>query len=477
MTDSRLAIVVLAAGQGTRMKSSRPKVLHELAGVPLLGHVLATARELQAAHVVTVVRHERDLVAAAVAEFLPDAIVVDQDDIPGTGRAVEVAVEALPRDFDGDVVVVSGDVPLLDAGTLTGLLQAHRGAAAAATLLSAIVDDATGYGRVVRDADGSLARIVEHGDATDDERAIGEINSGTYVFTVSALRAQLPALGTGNAQGERYLTDVIGLLRAAGQPVEAVPAPDAWVVEGVNDRVQLARAAARLNAMIVRGWQLAGVTVHDPATTWIDLRATLAEDVEILPNTHIAGATTIARGARIGPDTTLLDCEVGEGAVVKRADATLAVIGARATVGPFAYLRPGTELGEDGKIGTYVETKNAKIGRGAKVPHLSYIGDATIGEGTNIGAGAITANYDDVQKHSTTIGRHVHTGTHNSFVAPVTIGDGAKIGAGTTVRRDVPPGALAVSLAQQKVVEGWTQRNRAGTDSARAADEAASQHE
>jgi bifunctional UDP-N-acetylglucosamine pyrophosphorylase/glucosamine-1-phosphate N-acetyltransferase len=455
MTDSRLAIVVLAAGQGTRMKSSRPKVLHDLAGVPLLGHVLATARELSAAHVVTVVRHERDLVAAAVAEFLPEALVVDQDDIPGTGRAVEVAVSALPDDFDGDVVVISGDVPLLDAGTIAGLLEAHRRATAAATLLSAIVDDATGYGRIVRDADGALMRIVEHGDATDDERAITEVNSGTYVFTVSSLRAQLPQLATANAQGERYLTDVVGLLRSSGAPVEAVPAPDAWIVEGINDRVQLARAAGRLNAMIVRGWQLAGVTVHDPGSTWIDLRATLAEDVELLPNTHISGSTTVARGARIGPDTTLLDCEVGEDAVIKRTDATLAVIGRGATVGPFAYLRPGTELGEGGKIGTYVETKNAKIGAGSKVPHLSYIGDATIGEGTNIGAGAITANYDGVSKHPTTIGANVHTGVHNAFVAPVTIGDGATVGAGAVVRKDVPPNALALSVAPQRNVEDW----------------------
>jgi bifunctional UDP-N-acetylglucosamine pyrophosphorylase/glucosamine-1-phosphate N-acetyltransferase len=250
-----------------------------------------------------------------------------------------------------------------------------------------------------------------------------------------------------------------------------VPAPDAWIVEGINDRVQLARAAARLNAMIVRGWQLAGVTVHDPGSTWIDLRATLAEDVELLPNTHISGSTTVARGARIGPDTTLLDCEVGEDAVVKRTDATLAVIGKGATVGPFAYLRPGTELGEGGKIGTYVETKNAKIGAGSKVPHLSYIGDTTIGEGTNIGAGAITANYDGFTKHATTIGSHVHTGTHNSFVAPVTIGDDATIGAGTVVRRDVPPGALAVSVAQLKIAEGWTERHRASARAAKDAQE------
>jgi bifunctional UDP-N-acetylglucosamine pyrophosphorylase/glucosamine-1-phosphate N-acetyltransferase len=469
MTDSRLAIVVLAAGQGTRMKSSRPKVLHELAGIPLLGHVLATARELDAAHVLTVVRHERDRVAAAVGELLPEAVVVDQDEVPGTGRAVEVAVQALPDEFDGDVVVVSGDVPLLDAGTLSGLIAAHRGAAAAATLLSAVVDDATGYGRVVRDPDGSLSRIVEHADAGEDELSITEINSGTYVFTVAALRTQLPRLGESNAQGERYLTDVIGLLRQAGETVAAVPAADAWVVEGVNDRVQLARAAGRLNAMIVRGWQLAGVTVHDPATTWIDLRATLAEDVELLPGTHIAGATTIARGAVVGPQTTLRDCEVGEGATVSRTDATLAVIGAGASVGPFAYLRPGTELAADGKIGTFVETKNAKIGAGSKVPHLSYIGDTTVGEGSNIGAGTITANYDGVNKHSTVVGSHVRTGSHNVFVAPVRIGDGAYTGAGTVVRKDVPSGSLAVNAAPQRNIEGWVAAHRPGTAAAAAA--------
>ena len=469
MSDPRLAVVVLAAGQGTRMRSSRAKVLHPLAGVPLIGHVLATARELDAAHVVAVVRHQREEVAATIAELMPDALVVDQDEIPGTGRAVEVGVSALPADFDGEVVVVSGDVPLLDAQTLRELIDAHRGVSAAATLLSAVVDDATGYGRVVRDADGELLRIVEQKDAVDDELGIREINSGTYVFGAAALRAELPRLSVDNAQGERYLTDVIAALRAAGSAVAAVPVSDAWLVEGVNDRVQLSAAAQRLNAMIVRGWQMAGVTVHDPETTWIDIRATLAEDVEILPGTHIAGATAVASGARIGPQTTLLDCEVGEDAVVVRTDATLAVIGPRATVGPFAYLRPGTDLAEGGKIGTFVETKNAKIGVGSKVPHLSYVGDTEIGEHTNIGAGAITANYDDIAKHRTTIGSHVHTGSHNVFVAPVTLGDGAKTGAGAVVRKDVPAGALAMTVAPQRNIEGWVEKNRAGTDSARVA--------
>jgi bifunctional UDP-N-acetylglucosamine pyrophosphorylase / glucosamine-1-phosphate N-acetyltransferase len=473
MIDSRLAVVVMAAGQGTRMRSATPKVLHRIAGVPIVGHVLATARELGAAHVVAVVRHERERVAAAIGELLPEAVVVDQDDVPGTGRAAEAGLGALPDDFDGEVVVVSGDVPLLDVATLRALVDAHRAASAAATILSAVLDDATGYGRVVRGADGGVDRIVEHKDAGPDELALGEINSGTYVFRAADLREQLAHVTTANAQGEKYLTDVVGLLRGDGRTVAAVPVAEPWLVAGVNDRVQLAESAARLNAMIVRGWQLAGVTVHDPATTWIDLTATLAEDVEVWPNTRIAGATTIARDAVVGPDTTLVDTEVGVGARVVRTDATLAVIGDGATVGPFAYLRPGTELAKDGKIGTFVETKNAKIGEGSKVPHLSYIGDTTVGVGSNIGAGTITANYDGVEKHATVVGSHVRTGSHNVFAAPVRIGDGAYTGAGTVVRKDVPAGSLAISVAPQRNMAGWVEQKRPGTAAASAAAAAA----
>ncbi len=469
MTDQNLAVIVLAAGEGTRMRSSIPKVLHTLAGVPLVGHVLATARELHPAHVIAVVRHERDLVAAAIGSILPEAVIVDQDEISGTGRAVEVGLGALPKGFEGDVVVVSGDVPLLDAATLGRLLEAHRAHQAAATLLSAVLDDATGYGRVIRDADGLVDRIVEQKDANESELGITEINSGSYVFSIRPLRDELPRVGTGNAQGEKYLTDVVALMRSSGKTVEAVPVGQSWIVGGVNDRVQLAEAAARLNALIVRGWQLAGVTVHDPATTWIDLAATIAEDVEILPGTQIKGATKIERGAIVGPDTTLVDCEIGENAVVKRTDATLAVVGKGASVGPFAYLRPNTILGENGKIGTFVETKNSTIGFGSKVPHLSYIGDTEVGVQSNIGAGTITANYDGVNKHRTTVGSHVRTSSHNVFVAPVRIGDGAYTGAGTVVRKDVPAGALAISVAPQRNMMGWVEEKRAGTAAAEAA--------
>ena len=474
MPDRNLAIVILAAGQGTRMKSKTPKLLHTIAGVPIVGHVLATARSLDAHHVVAVVRHERDRLVEVISRELPESIIVDQDDVPGTGRAVEQAVDALPADFDGDLLVVNGDVPLLDAGTLRTLIARHREAGVAATILSTVLDDPTGYGRIARRADGALDYIVEQKDASDDERAITEINAGVYLFALEALRAQLAHLTTTNAQGEKYLTDVIGLLRRAGGEVAAIPVADSWIVEGVNDRAQLSAQAARLNALIVRGWQLEGVTVHDPATTWIDLTAKLAPDVTIKPGTQILGATVIETGATIGPDTTLVDCEIGEGAEVKRTDATLAVIGPRASVGPFSFLRPGTYLDEEGKIGTFVETKNARIGAHSKVPHLSYVGDAEIGVASNIGAGSIFANYDGVNKHSSRIGSHVRTGSHGVFVAPITIGDGAYTGAGTVVRKDVPAGALAINVAPQRNMAGWVEAHRPGTAAAEAAAKASS---
>lgn len=474
--DPRLAVVILAAGQGTRMKSQVPKVLHRIGGRPLVGHVLDVARDLAPSHVVVVVRHERDQVADAVLGISPEVVVVDQDEIPGTGRAVEVALDALP-DFDGDVLVLSGDVPLLDADTLAAFVAEHRGASAGATLMTAVLGDPAGYGRVIRESDGSVARIVEQKDASAEEAAVAEVNAGIYVFAAASLRTHLPAIGTANAQAEKYLTDIVALVRQAGGRVAASVAADVSVTSGVNDRVQLSEVGRLLNARTVRRWQLAGATILDPATTWIDVTATLAPDVTVLPNTHILRATVVGEGATVGPDTSLVDCEVGEGATVTRTDATLAVIGAGATVGPFAYLRPGTQLGERGKIGTFVETKNSTIGAGSKVPHLSYIGDTTIGRRVNLGAGAITANYDDVAKHRTEIGDEVHSGSHNVFVAPVRIGDGAKTGAGAVIRKDVPPGALALSVAPQRNVEGWVENNRPGTGAAEAAARARSAQE
>jgi len=462
-----LAVVVLAAGRGTRMRSARPKVLHELAGLPMLAHVLRTAQGLEPAHLAVVVRHERDAVAAAVAEHAPEALLVDQDEVAGTGRALEVAVQALGG-FEGDVLVLSGDVPGTGAPTLDPLLRAHREGGHSVTIVTARPADPSGYGRVIRDGQGLVERIVEHRDASDAQRAVDEINAGVYLFRTDGLAARLAALSGGNAQGERYLTDVVAALRTEGHRVGAVET-SVDQVAGVNDRAQLAAAARRMNDAIVLRHQLAGVTVLDPLTTWIDATVTLAEDVEVRANTQLLRATTAGAGAVIGPDTTLVDCEVGERARVNRTDGTLAVIGAEAQVGPFAYLRAGTVLHAGGKIGTFVETKNAEIGAGSKVPHLSYIGDTVVGERSNIGANTITANYDGVHKHRTVVGSAVRTGSHNVFVAPVVIGDGVYTGAGTVVRKDVPPGALALNVAPQRNIQGWVETNRPGTDAARTA--------
>ena len=412
-----------------------------------------------------VVRHERDLVADVVVDIAPEIVVVDQDEIPGTGRAVEMALAQVP-DFGGDVLVLSGDVPLLDDETLAHLIRTHRESGAAATVLSAVVGDATGYGRVIRDSAGGVQRIVEQKDATDDEAAVSEINAGVYVFQAAPLRAHISLVGTANAQGERYLTDVVALMRDSRLPVGVSQATDAAAALGVNDRVQLSEAARLLNARTVRRWQLEGATILDPATTWIDVTASLAADVTVLPE-HAHPPGHLDRRGR--DDRTRHEPRRLRGrrnASVTRTDATLAVIGAGATVGPFAYLRPGTYLGDRGKIGTFVETKNSTIGERSKVPHLSYIGDTTIGTGVNLGAGAITANYDDVTKHRTEIGDEVHSGSHNVFVAPVRIGAGAKTGAGAVIRKDVPAGALALSVAPQRNVEGWVETNRPGTAAA-----------
>lgn len=471
-TPRPAAVVVLAAGEGTRMRSATPKVLHELAGRSLLAHAMVTARALDPVRLAVVVRHERDRVAEHARQVDPGVRVVDQDEIPGTGRAVQCALEALDADglADGPVVVTAGDTPLLDAGTLGELLTAHVVDGNAVTVLTAEVADPTGYGRILREpATGQVLGVVEEKDATDEQRAITEINTSVYVFDAAVLRDALTRVDRNNAQQEVYLTDVLGIARADGRVVRAVRTDDPMLVEGVNDRVQLAALRAELNRRLLEDWMRAGVTVVDPATTWVDVDVELARDVTLLPNTQLHGATSVGEGATIGPDTTLTDVVVGAGASVVRTHGVQARLGPGASVGPFAYLRPGTVLGAKGKIGTFVETKNADIGAGSKVPHLSYVGDATIGEHTNIGAASVFVNYDGVAKHHTRIGSHARTGSDNMFVAPVTVGDGAYTGAGTVVRRDVPPGALAVSGGPQRNVERWVLRRRAGTASAEAA--------
>jgi bifunctional UDP-N-acetylglucosamine pyrophosphorylase/glucosamine-1-phosphate N-acetyltransferase len=462
------AVIVLAAGAGTRMKSRTPKILHEIGGRSMVGHALLAARSIDPRQLAVVVRHERDLVARHLTDVDPAAVIVDQDDVPGTGRAVEVALQALDAEqhLTGTVVVTYGDVPLLSGGLLAELVATHERDANAVTVLTAVLEDATGYGRILRGEDGTVTGIREHKDASEAERLIREVNSGIYAFDAAVLRDALVHVTTDNSQGEKYLTDVLALARRAGGRVAAVVTTDRWQVEGANDRVQLAALGAELNRRVVDAWMRAGVTVVDPSTTWIDSSVTLDEDVRLLPNTQLHGATSIARDAVIGPDTTLTDVTVGEGAKVVRTHGSGAVIGPDAAVGPFTFLRPGTVLGESGKIGAFYETKNVSIGRGSKLSHLGYAGDAEIGEDTNIGCGNITANYDGEKKHRTVIGSGVRTGSNTVFVAPVTVGDGAYSGAGAVIRKDVPAGALVLTVAAQRNTEGWVQANRPGSRSA-----------
>lgn len=469
MTSSALAVVVLAAGQGTRMKSERPKVLHELSGVPLIGHVLSTAKALEPDHIVVVLRHHKEQVQEVVEEYVPDALVVEQDEIPGTGRALEVALAGLPASFSGAIVVVSGDVPLLDSDTLRAVIGHHLDVSAHATLVTTVLENPFGYGRVVRLADGSVDKVVEQTDLDASQHEITEVNAGSYVFERAAVTTALAAVSTHNSQGEKYLTDVAEQISTTGGVVTAVRVEDSWLLQGINDRAQLGDVQQVLNQMIVRGWQKEGVTVHDPASCVIELGVHLESDVEILPGVQLRGSTRVESGAVVGPDSTLVDTSVGAGATVVRTHAEGAEIHAGASVGPFSFLRPGAVVGADGKVGAFVEIKNSTLRAGAKVPHLSYIGDADIGEGTNIGAGAITANYDGVTKHRTVIGAHARTGSHTVFVAPVEVGDGAYTAAGAVIRRDVPPGSLAMNVSQQRNLEGWVEANREGTPAASAA--------
>jgi len=467
---SPAAVIVLAAGAGTRMKSSTPKVLHTIAGRTLVHHALEAARQVAPERIVVVVRHERDQVAAHIADIAPEAVVADQDEIPGTGRAVHCALDAWDGPpASGTILVTSGDVPLIEGATLRALAEAHEQTGARVTVLSAHVDDPTGYGRVVRGEDGDVMAIVEEKDATNDQRQIVEINTGIYAFDAQVLGQALTELTTDNAAGEVYLTDVIAITRKAGGSVKAIVMDDPHTAEGVNDRAQLAHAAAHMNTTIVHAWMQAGVSVQDPATTWIDADVVLEPDVTILPGTQLCGSTRVASGAVVGPDTTLTDVQVGEAATVTRTHGSDSVIESGASVGPFAYLRPGTHLSSGAKIGTFVETKQATIGQGAKVPHLSYVGDADVAEGSNIGAGTIFVNYDGVAKHRTSVGKHVKIGSDNTLVAPVSVGDGAYTGAGAVIREDVPAGALAMNDSAQRIVEGWVRTRRPDTASAEAA--------
>ncbi|HEY2984496.1 MAG TPA: bifunctional UDP-N-acetylglucosamine diphosphorylase/glucosamine-1-phosphate N-acetyltransferase GlmU [Jatrophihabitantaceae bacterium] len=469
---SCLAVVVLAAGEGTRMKSATlPKVLHGFAGRSLLAHVLAATDDLGAKHTVVVIGHRRDAVREHLATIAPDAVPVVQDEQRGTGHAVRLALEAVPAGDEGTIVVVPGDAPLLTAPTLEALLAEHTAARAAATVLSSIADDPTGYGRVIRDSAGAVVRVVEHKDATPAERAVTEVAASVYAFDHGLLRDAVGRLSTANSQGEEYLPEVVSILVADGRAVRAVIAPHDETA-GVNDRVQLAAAHRTYNARLLDAHMRAGVTVVDPATTWVDADVRLEPDAVLLPSVDLHGATTVASDAVIGPQTTLFDTTVGERSEVHRAVCRSSTIGKDVTIGPFAYLRPGVVLADGVHIGTYVELKASEVGPGTKVPHLTYVGDATIGEKANIGAATVFVNYDGVAKHHTTVGDHVRIGSDTMLIAPITIGDGAYTAAGSVIDEDVPPGALGVARSRQRNVAGWVARKRPGSAAADAADRA-----
>lgn len=467
--------VVLAAGGGTRMRSTTPKVLHTLAGRSLVEHAVRAAAGIKPEHLVVVIGHAREQVGAHLGEIAErighPVLTAVQDQQLGTGHAVARGLAALP-DSSGTVLVTYGDVPLLDAATLERLLDRHAVEGNAVTVLTARVDDPTGYGRITREADGGVTGIVEHRDADEDQLLIDEINSGVYAFDAEVLRSALDRLDSGNAGGELYLTDVLAIARGDGRRVGSMECADPTLVQGVNDRVQLAAMTREFNRRLLTEWMLSGVTVIDPATVWVDADVTLAQDVVLEPGTQLRGRTEIGAGSVIGPDTTLINCTVGANASVIKAHGLDSQIGDEVSIGPYAYLRPRTRLARGAKLGTFVETKNASIGTGSKIPHLTYVGDATIGEHTNIGASSVFVNYDGVTKNHTVIGSHVKTGSDNMFVAPVTIGDGAYTGAGTVVRQDVPPGALAVSGGPQRNIEEWVLTRRNGTPSAEAASRA-----
>ncbi len=472
MSPSRpAAVIVLAAGEGTRMKSALPKVLHPLCGRSMLGHAIATAEGLEPERLVVVVGHARDQVGAHATSQAPDAKIVIQDHQGGTGHAVRSVIETIGV-IPGRVLVTYGDMPLLRTQTLAALAREHEQAGHAVTVLTARVPDPTGYGRIVRDATGALTGIVEQSDATAGQRLIDEINSGCYVFDGALLADAIKRLPSANAQGQEYLTDVVGILRGDGHPVGTLVAADATEVEGVNDRVQLAQARRIYNNRLLEHWMRAGVTIIDPATTWLDVQVTLAQDVEIGPSTQLQGRTTVGTGAQVGPGVVLKDTVVGAGASVINAVCDQSEIGPEATVGPYTRLRPGSRLGRGARAGSFVEMKNAVVGEGTKVPHLTYVGDADIGAGSNIGAATVFVNYDGVAKHRTTVGDQVRVGSDTMLVAPVEIGDGAYTAAGSVITQNVPPGALGIGRAGQRNIPGWVTRRRAGTPSAAAAEAA-----
>jgi len=448
----------MAAGEGTRMRSSTPKMLHPVCGRAMVAWPIIAAREAGAGRVVAIDSPNQNIVPG-----LPDKVqIVTQPESDGTGGAVRAALPLI--EGAETVLVLSGDVPLISAETIAGLLQAHATSGAAATMLTIELDDPGSYGRVLRTASGEVERVVEAktaGDATAEQLAIREVNAGTYAFRAAPLAEALGKLSNDNAQGEYYLPDVLPALREAGHAVAAHLADDIAVTMGVNNRADLAAVEAEARRRILDAHMLAGVTVVDPGSTWIDAEVEIAADVRIEPGTSLRGSTAVGAGSTVGPLSTLIDARLGGEVSVPHSYLVECEVGDGANVGPFAYLRPGTSLAAGAKAGTFVEIKNSRIGEGAKVPHLAYIGDAEVGAGSNLGAGTITANYDGFRKNRTEIGENARIGVDTMLIAPVEVGDGAYTGAGAVIKSDVPEGALAVSENQQRNIEGYADRKAA----------------
>ena len=462
--------IVLAAGEGTRMKSSTPKVLHQIAGLPIIDHVIHATASLRAQELRVVVGSAREAVEAHLKSNFPEATFILQAERNGTGHAAQLALEKTPH--FGTVLILSGDTPLLTSSTLQEFFDAHVELKSDASVLSTFVPFPFGYGRIVRDENDELSRIVEERDASQFEKDLDEINAGVYLFDIESLRVALAGLTTGNSQGELYLTDVIALMKFAGKSVNAIVTYDNEDTFGINDRSQLADCAAIMRDRINEIHMKNGVTIIDPTNTWIEVGVEIANDVTIYPGSAILGFTKIATGAVIGPRTTLDNVLVGPGASIKESQVNDSEIGSGARVGPFTFIRPGTKLADNTKVGAYVEVKNSTIGEGSKVPHLSYVGDATIGTGTNIGAATIFVNYDGVDKHQTKVGNDVRIGSDTMLIAPVTVGDGAYTAAGSVITEDVPAGSIGVARAKQRNVLGWVLRKRVGSKSAESAKKA-----
>ena len=455
----QLAVLILAAGLGTRMKSATPKVLHRVCGKPMIAWVNEAVLDLEPDRTLVVLAPD---MADAVHQVLPQSTeIVIQEQQLGTGDAVR-ASQAQLEGFEGDILVLYGDTPLVTGDDLRELLAAHLAASPPCTMMTVVVDDPSHYGRVCRDADGRVTRVVEDRDAGAEEKKIREVNGGVYILEAASLWESLARVGSENAQGEVYLTDVIGIMDADGLAVLAHQVDDPDVLIGVNSRLDLARAEAEMRRRILERHMLAGVTVIDPSTTYVEAGVGIGRDTVLEPMTVLAGATVVGENCVIGPSSTVIDTAMDDSVRLVASYVSGASIASGCNVGPFAYLRPGTRLEEGAKAGTFVEIKNSSVGAGSKVPHLSYVGDTGIGRGTNIGAGNITANYDGIRKHRTEIGDEVHTGADTVFVAPVNVGDGAMTGAGSVITADVPPGALGIARERQKNIEDYARKKMAG---------------